>query len=144
LIAVDISPEALALARRNAEAHRVSERIEWAQGDGFAALPGGRRFDLVVSNPPYIATAEIETLQPEVRDFDPQPALDGGRDGLGFFRRLAGETAAWLRPGGRLMCEFGDGQAEALRKIFSAQKWIVEAVEEDYSRRPRMLVARCS
>jgi release factor glutamine methyltransferase len=144
LVGVDVSAEALILARRNAEAHQVSERIQWAQGDGFAALAAGRQFDLVVSNPPYIATAEIETLEPEVRDFDPRPALDGGPDGLGFFRRLARETAPWLRPSGRLMCEFGDGQAEALREIFSAQKWIVEAVAEDYSHRPRVLVARCS
>ncbi len=142
LVAVDVSVEALALARRNAEAHLVSERIQWAYGDGFAALPVGLEFDLVVSNPPYVATAEIEGLQPEVRDFDPRLALDGGPDGLLFFRRLARETAPWLRPGGRFMCEFGDGQAEALREIFTAQKWIVEAVEEDYSHRPRMLVAR--
>ena len=144
LVAVDISADALALARRNAEAHGVADRIEWGRGDGFAPLAADLRFDLVVSNPPYISTAEIETLQREVRDFDPRPALDGGPDGLEFFRRLARETAGWLKPGGRLMCEFGDGQAEALRKIFSAENWIVEAVEEDYSRRPRVLVARCS
>ncbi len=144
VVGLDISAEALDLARRNAEAHQVAGRIQWALGDGFAALTAGQQFDLVVSNPPYIATAEIETLQPEVRHFDPRPALDGGADGLEFFRRLALEAAPWLRPGARLMCEFGDGQAEVLREIFSAQKWIVEAVVEDYSRRPRMLVARCS
>jgi release factor glutamine methyltransferase len=144
LVAVDISADALALARRNAETHQVADRIQWGQGDGFGAVTPGWQFDLVVSNPPYIATAEIATLQPEVRDFDPRAALDGGPDGLEFFRRLALETGAWLKPCGRLMCEFGDGQAEALRGIFSAQNWIVEAVEEDYSRRPRVLVARRS
>jgi release factor glutamine methyltransferase len=144
VVAVDISPEALGLARRNAEAHQVADRVQWVQGDAFAALPAGRRFDLVVSNPPYIASAEIETLEPEVKDFDPRLALDGGPDGLAFFRRLAGETAGWLTPGGRLMCEFGDGQATALREIFAAQNWIVESVEEDYNHRPRVLVARTS
>ena len=70
-----------------------------------------RQFDLIISNPPYIPSAEIATLQPEVRDFDPRGALDGGADGLDFYRRLAAEAAAFLKPGGRVMLEFGDGQA---------------------------------
>jgi release factor glutamine methyltransferase len=142
--AVDISGEALALAQRNAETHGVSARIKFSAGDGFLALPQGPPFDLIVSNPPYIPSAEIETLAPEVRNFDPRTALDGGPDGLDFYRRLAREAASWLKPGGRIMLEFGDGQAEALREIFSAEKWVVEAVEEDYSHRPRIFVGRCS
>jgi len=142
ITALDVSAEALALARQNAESNKVTERIEFLEGDGLAALAGKTGFDLIVSNPPYIASAEIETLEPEVRDFDPRAALDGGADGLEFYRRLAREAAACLKPDGKIMVEFGDGQAEAIKKIFEGEKWIVEAVQEDYSHRARILVAR--
>ncbi|HEV2694614.1 MAG TPA: peptide chain release factor N(5)-glutamine methyltransferase [Verrucomicrobiae bacterium] len=140
--ALDVSAEALALARQNAEANKA--RIEFLQGDGFAALPGKTSFDLIASNPPYIASAEIETLDPEVRDFDPRGALDGGADGLDFYRRLAREAVGHLKPGGKIMMEFGDGQAEAIKTLFEGEKWIVETVKEDYSHRARILVARRS
>ena len=139
ITALDVSPEALTLARQNAELNKV--QIEFLQGDGFAALPGKTAFDLIVSNPPYIASAEIGTLQPEVRDFDPRSALDGGADGLDFYRRLAREAAARLKPDGKIMVEFGDGQAEAIKTIFEGEKWIVETVQEDYSHRARILTA---
>lgn len=140
--AIDISPEALALARQNAARHGVAERIRFLQGDGFAAAPEGAQFDLIISNPPYIPSGEIALLQAEVRDYDPHRALDGGVDGLDYGRRLAAECAPFLKPDGRVMLEFGDGQAEGLREIFQRQLWIVEAVEEDYSHRPRIMVAR--
>lgn len=142
LTAADISRAALALARENAQRHGVTERIQFLESDGFAALASDARFDLIVSNPPYIATDEITTLQPEVRDHDPRSALDGGADGLDFYRRLASEAVQRLNPGGKLMVEFGDGQAPALEKIFSAQNWIVEAVRQDYSQRDRFLLAK--
>lgn len=141
LLAADISPAALELARANAARHGVSERIQFCLSDAFAGLPAGQRFDLIVSNPPYIASAEIATLEPEVRDHDPRLALDGGADGLDFYRRLATEAAGWLAPDGKMMLEFGEGQAPALEKIFAGQNWVVEAVREDYSRRARFLVA---
>ena len=97
---------------------------------------------MIISNPPYIATAEIATLEPEVRDFDPRAALDGGVDGLAFYHRLAVEAESFLKPDGKIMVEFGDGQADAIKKIFEAQKWIVEAVKADYSQRARILTAR--
>jgi release factor glutamine methyltransferase len=97
---------------------------------------------LIVSNPPYVPSAEIETLEPEVRDFDPRVALDGGADGLDFFRQAAQEAGSRLKPAGRIMLEFGAGQAEVIRALFVAQNWIVERVVEDYSRQPRVLVAR--
>lgn len=139
--ALDASAEALAVARENATRLQLAGRVEFFLGDGFAALPAGRRFDLIVSNPPYIPSAEIAELEPEVREFDPRAALDGGEDGLEFYRRLAAEAAGFLAPGGRLMVEFGDGQAESLREIFTAQRWTVEAVREDLTRRPRFLIA---
>jgi release factor glutamine methyltransferase len=101
-------------------------------------------FDLIISNPPYIPSAEIATLQSEVRDFDPRGALDGGADGLDFYRKLAVEAKPFLKPGGKIMLEFGDGQADAVRTIFEAEKWIVEAVKEDYSHRARILIAKSS
>jgi release factor glutamine methyltransferase len=163
IVAMDISAEALALARENAGRNNVAERIEFVPSDGFAALkdrwgerprePRGNtladgspgvsphQFDLIISNPPYIPSAEIATLQPEVRDFDPRAALDGGTDGLDFYRKLAAESKPFLKPGGKIMLEFGDGQAAAIRTIFEEEKWIVEAVKEDYSHRQRILVA---
>jgi release factor glutamine methyltransferase len=140
--AVDMSAEALTLARENAARHHVANRIRFYHGDGFSPLDAGARFDLIVSNPPYIPSAEISQLQPEVRDFDPRLALDGGADGMDFYRRLAAESAMFLQPSGQLLLEFGDGQAEALRKLFSDEKWIVDEIVADYSARPRILVAR--
>jgi len=142
ITALDISADALALAKQNAEQNKVAERIEFVLGDGFAAFKGKHQFDLLVSNPPYIASAEIETLEPEVKDFDPRAALDGGTDGLDFYRRLAAEAKPFLKPDGKIMVEFGDGQADDLKKIFEAEKWIVEAVHDDYSQRARILGAR--
>ena len=139
ILASDISPDALALAKENAARNKV--QIEFLHGDGFAALPPDARFNLIISNPPYIPTAEIETLQPEVRDFDPRQALDGGADGLDFYRRFALEAKTFLKPGGKIMLEFGDGQAPAIREIFENEKWIVEAVKDDYSQRARILIA---
>jgi release factor glutamine methyltransferase len=142
ITALDLSADALALAKQNALQNQVAERIEFLSGDGFAALAIGTQFDLIISNPPYIPSAEIETLSPEVRDFDPRAALDGGADGLDFYRRLATEAKPFLKPDGKLMVEFGDGQANDIKNIFENEKWIVEAVQEDYSHRARILVAR--
>jgi release factor glutamine methyltransferase len=141
LVALDVSPEALDVARQNAAKNNVSDRIEFRQGDGFAALKAGEQFDLILSNPPYIASAEIETLQPEVRDHDPRGALDGGADGLDFYRRLAAESGKFLKPHGKIMLEFGEGQAEKIGGIFAAQGWSVEAIREDYTQRQRFLIA---
>ena len=84
----------------------------------------------------------MRRFEPEVRDFDPRIALDGGADGLEFYRLIAAQAKAFLKPDGKIMVEFGDGQAEAIRKIFEAEKWIVEAVKEDYSQRARILIAQ--
>jgi release factor glutamine methyltransferase len=140
--AVDISAKALELARENSERHNLADRIHLWRGDGLAALRQEMRFDLIISNPPYISGAEIESLQIEVRGFDPHRALDGGPDGLDYFRQLAAAAPAFLKTGGRVMLEFGDGQADEVCAIFKSQKWIVEALMEDYSHRPRVLAVR--
>jgi release factor glutamine methyltransferase len=163
IIATDISADALALAKENAVRNGVAERIEFLRGDGFEALTensgersrepkenakGGspgvspHQFDLIIGNPPYIPSAEIATLQPEVRDYDPHGALDGGVDGLDFYRNISMEAKLSLKPGGKIMLEFGDGQANAIKRIFESEKWIVEAMKEDYSQRARILIAR--
>ena len=142
IVAADISPAAIAVATQNAVRHGASDRIEFHCGAGFAALPANSRFDLIVSNPPYIPSGEIESLQPEVRDFDPRAALDGGPDGLSFYRLIAEKGAPFLKAHGKIMLELGDGQAETAREIFDAQKWIVEAIKQDYTQRSRILIAR--
>jgi release factor glutamine methyltransferase len=142
VVATDVSPEAIAVGTKNASRHHLSDRIQFHCGDGFAALAAGARFDLIVSNPPYVPSAEIDSLQPEVRDYDPRAALDGGPDGLDAYRLIAEQAAPLLKPHGKIMLELGDGQAEPARKVFESQKWIVEAVKPDYTQRPRILVAR--
>lgn len=139
--AVDVSAEALEVARQNAARHGVAERTRFLQGDGFATLPAQGQFDLMISNPPYIPSAEIERLQPEVRDFDPRLALDGGPGGVDFFERFAVEGAPFLNSRGKLMVELGDGQAERVRVFFERQNWIVEQIVEDYTHRLRILIA---
>ena len=103
----DISPDALALARENA--HRAGLAVEFCQGDLFAPL-AGRRFDLILCNPPYLTGADMEQLQAEVAR-EPETALDGGRDGLDFYRRIAENLKEHLYPGGRAWFELGLGQA---------------------------------
>jgi len=142
IYALDISSAALALAGQNAQRYPPARRIEFLQGGTLQALPPGTRLDLLLSNPPYIPTTEIGTLQPEVRDYDPQIALDGGEDGLDCYRYLAVEAADLLNPEARLMVEIGDGQAPAIRALFEAQNWVVESLAEDYNQRPRILELR--
>jgi len=140
--ALDRSPEALEMARQNAARHNLGDRIQFHSSDGFAQLPPALRFDLIVSNPPYIPSAEIETLDPEIRDHEPRGALDGGPDGMDFYRRFATEARAFLQPQGKLMTELAADSAEGARQAFENEKWIVEAIEPDYNQHPRILIAR--
>jgi release factor glutamine methyltransferase len=142
IVATDVSAEALGVAAENAAKNGVSDRIELVHGAGFAALAAEARFDLIVSNPPYIPTPHLDSLQAEVRDFDPRAALDGGTDGLDFYRLIGEQAARFLKPHGRIMLELGDGQAEQVGAILEAQKWVVEAIQPDYTQRPRILIAR--
>jgi len=139
--AVDISGQALEVARQNATKNHVADRVHFHLADGMTALLD-LRFQLIISNPPYIPTAQIELLEPEVRDYDPRTALDGGPDGLHHYRRLAAESADRLEPEGRIMLELGENQAQAVRDLFQAQNWIVERIAEDYTQRPRIMIAR--
>jgi release factor glutamine methyltransferase len=140
--AVDCSAAALELARENALRHGVLDRMELLLGDQLGAVPGDRRFHLIISNPPYIATAEIAQLTPEVKDHDPRIALDGGSDGLAVYRHLAAHGPAYLADSGRLFLELGDDQGRAVTELLTAHNWIVECIENDYSGRARVLRAR--
>jgi release factor glutamine methyltransferase len=140
-VALDVSAAALEVARGNAARHGLAGRVRFALGDGFGALGAGAAFDLIAANPPYIPSGEIAGLAPEVRDHDPRLALDGGVDGLDFYRLLAGEAAGWMRPGGRLMLEFGAGQAPAVRALLHQARWRVDRVLPDDTGRERLLLA---
>jgi release factor glutamine methyltransferase len=139
-LAIDQSVAALDIARNNASRHLGPDRLTFAQSDGFSSLEG--QFDLIISNPPYIPAADIPGLQEEVRNFDPHSALDGGPDGLDFYRLLSVEAPPFLVADGRLLVEFGDGQAVKIAELLSSSGWIVETILNDYTERPRMLWAR--
>ena len=114
--ATDLSNEALQVARRNATRHRCSDRIDFAMADLFPSAIA--KFDLIVSNPPYIPSAAILSLDPEVAHFEPRGALDGGADGLAFYRRIAAQARQHLVDGGGVMVEAGAGQANEVVALF--------------------------
>jgi release factor glutamine methyltransferase len=116
LVATDLSAKALAVARENAFRNGVQERIQFLQGDLFDPLEEGSCFDLILSNPPYVPRSHFASLAPEVRDFEPRIALDGGEDGLVFFRRALPRVGRYLLPGGWFMAEIGAGQGPDVRK----------------------------
>ncbi len=115
----DISPDALEIARANAKQHGLAERLAFHQGDLFDALPADATFDVIVSNPPYVTPGEIATLAPDVRDHEPRLALDGGPDGLAFYRRIAAKVESRLKPSGSVLVEIGETQNEAVRNLFA-------------------------
>jgi release factor glutamine methyltransferase len=114
LTAVDISPAALAVARENAAAHKVQERIRFLEGDLFAPVPAGEMFDVIVSNPPYVADADMETLSVDIRQHEPHLALRAGPHGLDVITRLIAEAVPRLVPGGLLLIEFSPEQTDAV------------------------------
>jgi release factor glutamine methyltransferase len=136
VVATEISAAAAAIARRNAERNAVADRVDVRTGDLFAPV-AGEVFDLIVSNPPYIASAVIPTLSVEVRR-EPVLALDGGRDGLVFYDRICGAARAHLAPGGVLIVEHGYDQAEAVRARFAAAGFTGIALVHDLGKNPRV------
>ena len=145
--AVDISPDALAVARRNATAHGVADRIDWIEAPlaiwlATAALDGGGEgIDLMVANLPYVPTAEFSSLPPEVRLYEPRIALDGGTDGLSRLRELLYAAPARLNPDARLLIELGTGQADTLRELVAAARGLhLIEIRPDLRRIPRTAV----
>lgn len=139
-VAVDLSAEALAAARANAERHGVAGRLDLRQGSWFDPLQVGESFDLITSNPPYIERGEIDDLPPEVKDHDPHLALDGGTDGLDAYRAVVGEAIHWLKPGGALAVEIGSTQAAAVRALFLMAGFEDVSVEKDLAGLDRVVV----
>lgn len=139
--AADISEEALQVARANGEKLLSPEnQVVFRKSDMFSAFEG-KRFDVIVSNPPYIPTAEIEKLEPEVRDFEPMKALDGTEDGLYFYRILANECMAHLTEGGRVYFEIGYDQGEAVCGLLAARGFMDTKVIKDLAGKDRVVCA---
>ncbi len=142
--AVDRSRAALRQAAANAERHGVAGRITWRCGDFFAALPVGERFDLLLSNPPYVATREMARLAPEVRCHEPHLALCGGEEGLDCIAVISRRAGEALHPGAWIFLEIGAAQAEAACRLFADSRHRYEdlRVLPDLAGRPRVLAAR--
>ena len=136
-VATDVSAGALALTRENADGLGVGERLELRVGDLTTVLKAGEAFDVVVANPPYIATAEIATLSAEVR-CEPTLALDGGTDGLQLIRRLVQGAKDFLRPGGLLAFEIGETQGPATLELLLSAGYQDARIDRDFERRNRM------
>lgn len=138
-LGVDVSEEALAVARDNAASLGLANRVALLRGDWTAGLEGDS-FDLVVSNPPYIANHVIETLEPEVRDHEPRLALEGGADGLDHYRILAPEILRVLKPAGRFAVEIGYDQKDAVEALFKTAGAVFVETIRDLSDRDRVVV----
>jgi len=142
--ATDLSGEALEIARVNAARHGVEEKIHLLQGDLFEPLRSRRGwFHMILSNPPYVRRNEIQNLPPEVRDWEPRPALDGGVDGLDRYRRIIWEGHLYLANGGMIALEIGADMADEVCQLFSGVGCYSRgSVYRDYSGRDRVIVAR--
>ena len=141
IIAIDISPRALALARRNAERHTVVDRIRFREGDLLEPLDAP--VDVIAANLPYVRTVDLKAAPPEINEHEPRLGLDGGPDGLRLIERLLRDAPSHLRPGGALFAEIGEQQGEAARTLAAAAfpQTRIE-VKQDLSRLDRVLVVR--
>ncbi|MEP6635139.1 MAG: peptide chain release factor N(5)-glutamine methyltransferase [Acidobacteriota bacterium] len=138
-VALDASPLALGVARRNAARHAVTERVTFFESDCYSGLSEENpRFDLIVSNPPYIATEAIATLQTEVRDHEPRLALAAGPDGLQMIKRLISESGYFLKQEGQLLIEIGFDQAAAVENLINLNKWKLVGIHKDLQGIPRL------
>ena len=144
ITAVDISEDAISLAKENAMRHNLITRFRFAAGDMFSAIGNhGTLYDAVVCNPPYIRVGEWEMLQRQIRDFEPKRALLSGEDGLDFIRLMLKQVSEFLVPGGYLIFEIGQGQADKVRQLITETGTLqfIETVQ-DYAAIERVVVAR--
>jgi release factor glutamine methyltransferase len=140
--ATDVSPAAITVAEVNAARHGVKGRVRFFEADLFPPEAEADRFDVIVSNPPYVASAELSILAPEVREWEPRPALDGGADGLDCYRRIIAAAAAHLAEGGAVFLEIGSDQAAAVNGLFSrAGGYRPASVWRDYAGLDRVIAA---
>lgn len=139
----DISREALAVAKSNIVAHKMSGRVTCLPVDALKAAPGYLgKFDMIISNPPYITEADMKDLEISVRDYEPHLALFGGTDGLDFYRSIAKNYAAALKPGGLLAFEFGDGQGDDVCDILTENGYTILERTKDFNDRERAVLAQ--
>ena len=142
-IAGDLSPAALRVAARNAARHKVSERLKLIASDCFTALaPAVARFDLIASNPPYVAEKDLPALQREVRDYEPRIALTPGGDGLAVIRRLLTDAPQFLSPGGYLVFEIGFDQHGRVTQLIEPRVWTLLDIQKDLQGIPRIIALR--
>jgi len=141
-VALDISPKALSIAKRNADRLEVSNRVDLRHSDCFAAVTANERFNFIVANPPYVPEGAYETLQREVRDHEPVEALVSGPDGLNMIRRLLRDAWDFTRPNGYFLFEIGFDQYEAVLALVSQSKWTLIEVLDDLQSIPRIVVLR--
>jgi release factor glutamine methyltransferase len=143
VVATDVSADAVEVARTNAAQHGVAQRIEFRTGDLFSPIQPDERFDLILSNPPYVAHEDLPQLHRQIRDYEPRLALDGGAGGLTFYQRIAQQVSDFLAPGARLLLEIGYDQEEAVTALLAAVPGLsVEETVRDLARLPRVVVAR--
>jgi release factor glutamine methyltransferase len=140
-VAGDISTAAMAVAKRNAVANGVDERIEFVVSNVFEQIPS-ERFDAILSNPPYVPDSDLESLQAEVREYEPKEALVGGSDGLSVICGIVENAPAYLVNGGWLLMEIGFNQAEKVRTLFAPKNWTAFDLLPDLQGIPRIVVAK--
>ncbi len=138
-VGTDLSEGAIAVAKENALKLGLSERCDWKAGDLFEAVDPGEKFDIIVSNPPYIRSETIGELAPEVRIHEPRMALDGGDDGLYFYKRIIPEAADYLRTGGMLFLEIGYDQAEQVGALMKDAGYYEVRTIKDYGGNDRIV-----
>jgi release factor glutamine methyltransferase len=139
IYATEISSAALAVARRNATRHNVTDRVRFLEGNLLGMV--ATQFDLIVSNPPYVGRQEAETLAREVRDYEPEIALYGGEEGYEFYADLVMQSAAHLKPGGILVLELGHNSLPAVRPLLDSSQWANVSVTNDLAGIPRVIAA---
>jgi release factor glutamine methyltransferase len=141
-VAIDVSPEALAVASANARSLGLADRVDFRAGNLLDPVVGEGPFDVIVSNPPYIPTGVIATLEPGVRDHEPHRALDGGEDGLRVVAPLIAQAVTLLKPGGHLILEIGSDQEESVRALLTAEPaFRVSPTVRDHANHPRVVRA---
>ena len=139
----DISHEALAVAKENVALNKLSGRVRCVRADALApAFPFLGKYDMIVSNPPYITGADMKTLEKSVKDFEPHLALYGGEDGLDFYRSIVKNYAPALKSGGYLAFEFGDGQGDDVCRILEKNGYTILERARDYNHRERAVLAQ--
>jgi len=142
IIGIDVSPAALAIAKRNADKHSASDRIHFSESNLFSVFPGSSPlFDLLISNPPYIGRREAASLAREVRDHEPELALYGGEEGYEFYAELIAQSSAHLKPGGLLVLELGYNSLPAVQPLLDAPLWKNIGVTNDLAGIPRVIAA---